>query len=217
MVELTNPIKYHLCQQSPLPPVSWLYDYVIAANGVFKRAENHYMAVCIPITEGRWCRTGHKSATLAGLCPCKIPDFALKIAKVPAQSLADIIDDARTHHKDCGKFVENYYVINDKYRALRPTQKGTANNVEYKFGPLAMSVSHTFLIDIHTHPQNAFFSATDNADEKGFKIYGVLGHLSHPKPELVLRLGVYGDFMTLRADEVFGEGVNELVEWEAWI
>ena len=38
----------------------------------------------------------------------------------------------------------------------------------------------------------AFFSATDDRDEQGFRIYGVAGRLYTPRPELRLRVGVYG-------------------------
>lgn len=205
MVELSSPIQYHLCQESPLPPVSWLYDYVIAADGVYKRAENDYMSACIPVTE----LTTHVG--IAGLGCCELPYFALKIPKLPVSALANIIGDACTHWSDYGRFIENYYIINKQGVALRPTQKGTAGSVSYEFGAIAMKNSHTYLMDIHTHPAEAFFSETDNADEQGFKMYGVLGNINLERPDFCLRLGVYGDFMTLRASEVFDEGIYDLI------
>ena len=49
--------------------------------------------------------------------------------------------------------------------------------------------------EFHSHGSaRAFFSATDDRDEQGFRIYGVVGRLDAPLPELRLRVGVYGHF-----------------------
>ena len=49
----------------------------------------------------------------------------------------------------------------------------------------------------------AFFSATDDRDEQGFRIYGVVGRLDDPTPELSLRVGVYGHFAPVDWPQVF--------------
>ena len=51
----------------------------------------------------------------------------------------------------------------------------------------------------------AYFSGTDDADETGFRIYGVIGLINcDPKiPELRLRVGVHGNFWEIPADWVF--------------
>ena len=61
---------------------------------------------------------------------------------------------------------------------------GTATRLAYQ--PPAGVVA-----EFHSHGgSRAFFSATDDRDEQGFRIYGVVGRLDTPLPELRLRVGV---------------------------
>ena len=204
MVELSNPVKYHLCQNSPLPAVEWLYDYVVAANGVYKRASNDYFWACLPVEQARFEGDLPKK-----LIPYRQAAFYLRRPRLPVSALAIIIKDARTHWSDYGKFIENYYIINNQGVALRPTQKGTAGSVSYNLGNYNMQNA---LMEVHTHPGMAYFSETDNADEQGFRLYGVLGNINQARPEFCLRLGVYGDFIPLRADEVFEDDIYQVVD-----
>jgi hypothetical protein len=48
----------------------------------------------------------------------------------------------------------------------------------------------------------ASFSPTDDGDELAFRVYAVIGNLLR-KPEILLRLGVYGDFAYLPVTELF--------------
>lgn len=67
------------------------------------------------------------------------------------------------------------------------------------------SSSHRAIVEIHSHGQcPAYFSQTDDADENsGFRIYGVLGKLYQPRPELLLRVGLFGHFWIIPASAVF--------------
>ena len=68
----------------------------------------------------------------------------------------------------------------------------------------------------HDHTQTrAFFSGTDDRDEQGFRIYGVVGRLDTLRPELSLRVGVYGHHAPVRWSQVFdgpSPGVRLLAE-----
>jgi len=203
VVELTDPVKYHVLDThllpSQLPPLTWLYDYIVAKNGRFKRAGNQYFEACINVENNRnWLSYAFHW-----------PPFVLKIPRLPVSALASIIKDARTHWSDYGRFIENYYIINNQGVALRPTQKGTAGAVSYNLGNYNMQNA---LMEVHTHPGMAYFSETDNADEQGFRLYGVLGNINQARPEFCLRLGVYGDFIPLRADEVFEDDIYQVVD-----
>ena len=73
----------------------------------------------------------------------------------------------------------------------------------------AVSVSTTegndkcTLCDLHSHGNmRAFFSQTDNADEQAARIYAVIGNLDSV-PEIRLRIGVYGYWMSLPVTAVF--------------
>jgi hypothetical protein len=60
------------------------------------------------------------------------------------------------------------------------------------------------LLAIHSHGTfPARFSATDDADEQGFGLYGVVGRLGGERPEVALRVGVYGYFLPVPWEAVF--------------
>ena len=85
----------------------------------------------------------------------------------------------------------------DGYRLVVPPQAGTATRLAYQ--PPAGVVA-----EFHSHGgSRAFFSATDDRDEQGFRIYGVVGRLDTPLPELSLRVGVYGHFAQVDWPQVF--------------
>ena len=87
------------------------------------------------------------------------------------------------------------------YRLVVPPQAGTATSLAYL--PPAGVVA-----EFHSHGSSrAFFSAIDDRDEQGFRIYGVAGRLNDPLPELSLRVGVYGHFAPVDWAQVF-DGPN---------
>ena len=48
---------------------------------------------------------------------------------------------------------------------------------------------HDAIVEVHSHhAMRAYFSATDDRDETGRRIYGVLGRLDGPHPEIALRV-----------------------------
>ena len=88
------------------------------------------------------------------------------------------------------------------YRLVVPPQAGSETSLAYE--PPAGVVA-----EVHSHGwARAFFSATDNADEQGLRIYGVAGRLGTPLPELRLRLGVYGHFPGHPRPGVFRAGLR---------
>ncbi len=83
------------------------------------------------------------------------------------------------------------------YRPVVPPQVGTATSLEYAPPPGVVA-------EFHSHGRSrAFFSKTDDADEQGFRIYGVAGRLDTVRPELSLRVGVYGHFAPVEWSQVF--------------
>ena len=83
------------------------------------------------------------------------------------------------------------------YRLVVPPQVGTSASLAYQ--PPAGVVA-----EFHSHGSSrAFFSATDDRDEQGLRIYGVVGRLDALRPELRLRVGVYGHFGPLDWPQVF--------------
>jgi len=65
--------------------------------------------------------------------------------------------------------------------------------------------THLLIADIHSHnSMAAFFSGTDNRDEKEARIYGVMGRLDQPWPEIKFRAGDgTGGWMDMLPFQVF--------------
>jgi hypothetical protein len=83
------------------------------------------------------------------------------------------------------------------YQLIRPTQIAGALRVVYR--PTADA-----LLQIHSHgAYPACFSATDDADEQGLGLYGVVGGLLSERPQVALRVGVYGYFWPVPWEAVF--------------
>lgn len=60
------------------------------------------------------------------------------------------------------------------------------------------------VVEIHSHASMAaFFSSTDNTDETGFRIYGVLGRVNTTQPEIQMRVGLFQHCWNIPAKAVF--------------
>ena len=99
------------------------------------------------------------------------------------------------------------------YRVVVPEQAGTAASLTYRVvvpeqAGTAASLTYPppdVVAEFHSHGKGrAFFSKTDDKDEQGFRIYGVVGRLDTPERELSLRVGVYGHFAPVQWSQVFG-------------
>ena len=83
-------------------------------------------------------------------------------------------------------------------RLLRPRQQATASRVQTSQPP-----PPTLLLELHTHGQlPAYWSATDDRDEQGACLYGVIGRLDG-RPQVRLRVGVYGYWQELPVAALF--------------
>jgi hypothetical protein len=61
-----------------------------------------------------------------------------------------------------------------------------------------------WILEIHSHPDGlARFSSIDDLDERGFRLYGVVGRLNDSRPHVALRAGVYGYFLSVPWTSVF--------------
>ena len=164
------------------------YDYVLGAGGLYVQSESAHLTARVPVAP----------CTVRGLAPVA-EKVQLTHGPIPAQlfelGLRWFRDDPDT---------ERLFAVRwdgRSYRLVVPEQEGTATRLAYV--PLAGMVA-----EFHSHGSSrAFFSATDDRDEQGFRIYGVVGRLATPRPELSLRVGVYGHFAPLDWSQVF-DGPN---------
>lgn len=122
--------------------------------------------------------------------------------KIPASILKDII---RIFQKDPYQECAIQVFLNKdrkKYFLYRPTQTTTATSVHFQRNEILESEC-ILVMDAHSHGvYPAFFSEVDNLDEKGIRLYMVLGNMNQNK-SMELRAGMNGKFQTLDFQDVF--------------
>ena len=160
------------------------YDYVLGSGGLYVQSQGAHLTARVPVAP----------CTVRGLAPVA-EKVELTHGPIPGRlfemGLRWFQDDPDT---------ERLFAVRwdgDGYQLVVPPQAGTATRLAYL--PPAGVVA-----EFHSHGgSRAFFSATDDRDEQGFRIYGVVGRLDAPRPELRLRMGVYGHFAPLEWSQVF--------------
>ena len=159
------------------------YDFIFARTGVFIRARNPLIraTLCISPVEIRGLRPLEERIELAhGKIPGHLYDLSISVLMASSDR-------------------EQYLAVTweDEYRLRIPGQERNEARVKYESLPSS-------IMDIHSHGcMKAWFSGDDNRDEQGLRLYMVVGMLDTLLPEVELRLGVYGYFVTLSIEEVF--------------
>ena len=160
------------------------YDYVLGSGGLHVQSESAHLTVRILVAP----------CEVRGIAP-----VAEKVAFTNGPIPARLFEQGLRWFKD-DPHTERFFAVRwngRSYRLLVPLQLGTATSLAY--APPAGVVA-----EFHSHgSSSAFFSATDDWDEQGFRIYGVVGRLDTPQPELRLRVGVYGHFAPVQWSQVF--------------
>ena len=180
------PVGYLVCTGGGVTGTQGVgYDYVLGQDGLYVQAENAGLTARVMIAE----------AEVRGLTQVE-PKVELRHGPLPAgileQGIAWFMEDPSR---------ERLFAVRwegGKYRPVFPDQEGTRTSLTYT--PAAGAVA-----EFHSHGRlGAFFSAIDDRDEQGFRIYGVVGRLGSELPQIDLRIGVYGYFAPLDMEEVFG-------------
>ncbi|MDD4987071.1 MAG: hypothetical protein PHQ43_15140 [Dehalococcoidales bacterium] len=161
----------------------FIYDYVLAENGLFLEASSPLLAARICIAPG----------LVRGLAPQR-EFILLPHGKIPGRlyelALSILYDNAV---REC------YLAVTweDGYRLRMPLQMRQPGDVKYQ-------VLEKTVMDIHSHPDMAAVSSTtDDEDEQGFRLSLIVGHLNKPEPDVRLRLAMYGYYQKLELGEVF--------------
>lgn len=186
-----NLITYHVHHSGPLPPNNaYLYQYILAGNGFFLRAGTPWWEVVMPLLH----------YPVRGLLPVQ-PVFRLLIGRLPESLLAAAYQSALSAREKNGGLREALYsfqVGDNQVRLMRPRQVATPGSVTS-----AGLDDPTILLELHSHGNMpAFWSETDNHDEQGIRLYGVMGRLES-QPELKLRVGVCGHWKPLYISQLF--------------
>lgn len=183
----SSPVGYLISRPGSIQGIQGIgYDYVLGANGVFvqSRSEDLVARVRIAACEVRGLAAVDEKMELPhGLIPKHLFTLGLRWFQTTPDT-------------------ERFFAIHwdgDAYRLTIPEQLGTASSLTYT--PPARAVA-----EFHSHGNSrAYFSETDDRDEQGFRIYGVVGRMGASEPELNLRLGIYGHFTDLAWSEAFSD------------
>lgn len=182
------PIVDYLIAKDKLPASSGLaYDYVLARDGLYLRAENEHLAVCIPIA----------AVEIRGLASIE-PFVRLKNGRLPLSLWDRFVRLARAFAEHRSELLAVVTFTPDLGYELRvPPQRVSPSRIVYE--PLPDTV-----LELHSHHAlPAFFSHTDDADETGLRLYGVVGRLSFQPAEVSLRAGAFGYFAPVAFEDVF--------------
>lgn len=203
--------RFLFAETDPLPAYdAALSEYIFAANGLFRRAERPGLEAIVP------------AAPPARLLKPVEPYVHLNAPRVPAYLVREMHDLARRacQPPNAGnvhaEFVETlFFFLWDKnescWKLDVPPQDRTLWSVRATDTGADSGYANA-LIEVHSHHwETAFFSPADNLDEVGFRIYAVLGRIFE-RPELKVRVSVYGDWLELPAHQIFElpEEVGEL-------
>ena len=182
-------VDYLIATDGPPAPSGLAYDYVLARDGVYVQAENEYLAARVPIAhcEVRGLRSLQPMCRLKhGRIAFGIWQHIVAVAQVWALHRQEVLLTVRHDHR-LG------------YHLVVPRQATGETEIAYSPAP-------NVVLEIHSHhAYRARFSWVDDADEERLALYGVVGRLDTERPEVALRVGVYGYFMTVAWRDVFDE------------
>ena len=160
------------------------YDYVLGSGGLYVQSRSANVTARVLVA----------SCEVRGLAP-----VAEKVELAHGPIPAGLFAVGLRWFQDTPD-TERFFAVRwdgRSYRLVVPEQEGTASSLEYT--PPAGVVA-----EFHSHgTSRAFFSKTDDGDEQGFRVYGVVGRLDADRPELSLRVGVYGHFAPVEWAQVF--------------
>jgi PRTRC genetic system protein A len=179
-----------------LPPIeASLYEYVLAGNGLFVRGERRELSVLLPVA----------SFETRGLADVE-PHIGLHVPRVPTSALLIALDrarKARDHHGFLVEIVFHLWVDNTGHWRMEMPEQLQGNASVQPLDDSAESSYARALLELHSHADMAAqFSAEDDVDEAGFRLYAVLGHVGK-YPKLRVRVGLYGYRWEVHAREIF--------------
>lgn len=174
-------------------PEQSLYQYAVGSNGVFVHAKRDNLEACIPVFE---MSGKQKIRGLEEVSPFVKISEIVRLG-VFVQLLAEFIKASPGEEVFYGHCTLLRWIF------LKPAQVGALSFVK-PINPYPLEAEDA-IIEIHSHGcSRAFFSATDNRDETGFRIYGVIGNLVKGKwPEILVRVGIFGHYHFVPAKTIF--------------
>ena len=190
-------VQYRIASEGiPLPPIdAGLYEYILAGNGLFVRAQRRELSVLLPVA----------SFDARGLVALEA-HVELRVPRVPESVLLSCLEQARRARDYHGFLIESLFHLwvdeMSHWHMEMPQQMQKAASVR----PLDDSPSSSYtraLLELHSHAElEPQFSSADDDDEMGFRLYAVLGHIAK-LPKLKVRVGLYGYRWGIPGREIF--------------
>ena len=180
----------------PLPPIeASLYEYVMAGNGVFIRGARREF-------QAQYCIAPF---AVRGL-PELEPSLGLKESRVPREIVAEMLRRSRSARDTKGEPCEIVFHLEFNetgvWQLHVPSQQQSPRRAKPSDDSPVSSYARA-CIEVHSHvDMHASFSALDDQDEQGFRIYAVIGCISKT-PVMRVRVGMYGYRHDIPANWVF--------------
>ena len=163
-----------------------LMNYVLAANGLFAQAESPLLTATVQAVP----------AEVRGLAPLPEAHVELPMGLVPYGCLQEAVGWMAFSRPN--ELCVEVVWIGTSYAVQVPEQKATPISVHY-------TPSLNVVLTLHSHPDmEAFFSGTDDHDESGLGLFGVVGG-TFPPVAFQFRVGVYGYFQPVAPRRIFKE------------
>lgn len=174
---------------------SSVYGYILGGNGLFLRAQRPELETIIPVFH-------HK---VYGLPTIK-PYLKLIPGLVPKEIVTEMWRRSVMATDTNGKGTEILFhltAVNNRWQLIQPEQIASPFSCQPSHDGAGSSYL-TAAIECHSHnSMPAFFSATDDADEGGVRVYAVLGKIFSSQPEIAVRIGIYRNYFLIPAVWVF--------------
>lgn len=164
------------------------HRFLVAADGLWIEAHRPWVYIRQPIARQEAVAMPYGRLT---------PAVHLAFGSIPRALLDDFAEVARAQlPNECAAWI----VWSERGGLeLRHLDNIKASPGYVQFHRPELSDDEHLVIDLHSHGMlPAFFSATDNHDDKGeIKLAAVVGNLDYEKPSMVVRLCVQGLFIDL--------------------
>jgi len=148
--------------------------------------------------------------------------FTPALPPVPLRQLQDIISFFKMMAKDGNnEALANLYwdKQDEKFITDIPQQSVSMFAVKGQINPAYDNDRYIHYMDIHSHnSMGAYFSATDDADEKATRVYAVVGNVLSYFPEIKVRISNGGKFLEIDPCVVFedwGKASKLAMKWFA--
>jgi PRTRC genetic system protein A len=201
---MTHLVDHAIVQASgralPGSPRGALYNYYWCGNGIFVTSAREHLKIAF--------RISHEQTRGLGVMD-EMFQFALPKAPVALVEQLWTISRAAA----IGNLEKLFHLVwADDWQLIVPEQEQS----EASCRPLADGPGSSHdraVIEIHSHHEMpARFSAQDNREETGFRLYGVIGKVL-TRPEIRMRVGLYGHFYEIPAARVLElpDGIRDCV------